>query len=114
MLGREPGGDVVASVLLVAAVSTVNWSEVQQKGHAHGIDMVGLREDLESLGVTFVPFGIEEAGVAADLWHRGARRLSFADRACLATAVIREVPALTADREWSQLDLGVEMEVIRG
>jgi PIN domain nuclease of toxin-antitoxin system len=114
MLGREPGGEAVASVLLVASVSTVNWSEVLQKGRAHGVDMDGLQEDFEGLGVTFVPFGISEAGVAADLWHRGARRLSFADRACLATAVVREVPALTADREWTRLDLDVDIEVVRG
>lgn len=113
MLGREPGGDAVANVILVAAVSTVNWSEVLQKGRTHGIDLDGLQEDLESLGVTFIPFGTDEADVAADLWHRGARRLSFADRACLATAVIREIPALTADREWQHLGLDLEVELIR-
>jgi ribonuclease VapC len=113
MLGREPGGDVVASVLLVAAISTVNWSEIRQKCRAHDIDPEGLQEDLEGLGITFIPFGIEEAKVTADLWHRGARHLSFADRACLATAVVQDVPALTADREWRHLDLDVGVELIR-
>jgi ribonuclease VapC len=113
MLGREPGGDAVASVLLIAAISTVNWSEIRQKCRDHEIDADAIQEDLEGLGVTFIPFGLDEARVAADLWHRGARHLSFADRACLATAGVRGVPALTADREWSHLDLDVAVELIR-
>lgn len=113
MLGREPGGDVVAHVLMAAAVSTVNWSEIRQNGHDHGIDMDETQADLESLGVTFAPFGLDEAAVAAELWHRGAHRLSFADRACLATAKVHGVPTLTADRAWASLDMGVNVRLIR-
>ena len=39
--------------------------------------------------------------------------LAMADRACLATAAVRGCTALTADRAWATLDLGVDVEVIR-
>ena len=113
LLGRELGGDVVASVLSAAAISAVNWAEVLQKAHAHEADMDGFREDLESLGVEVVPFGDQEAVAAAAYWHRGGSHLALADRACLATAAVHGWQALTADRAWATLDLGVEVRVIR-
>jgi ribonuclease VapC len=42
-----------------------------------------------------------------------ARRISLGDRACLATAHILGIPAMTADRNWRDLDLPVEIEFIR-
>lgn len=113
MLAREPGGDAVATVIATTIISAVNWSEVAQKAAAHGVDARSLREDLDSLGVDIVPFGVDEAEAAADLWHQGAQRLSLADRACLATGRVRRQPVLTADREWSAVDLDVEVQVIR-
>ena len=113
MLGREPGGDMVATVIAVGVVSAVNWSEVLQKSWAHGVDIDGLREDIESLGVEIVPFGTDEAAVTADLWHQGGRNLAMADRACLATAAVHGLTVLTADRAWASLDFEAEVRVIR-
>jgi ribonuclease VapC len=52
--------------------------------------------------------------------HRAALRassrafgLSLCDRACLALAQSLALPALTADRSWARLDLGIAIEVIR-
>jgi PIN domain nuclease of toxin-antitoxin system len=39
--------------------------------------------------------------------------LSLGDRACLALAMQRQLPAVTADREWQSLSLGVTIQVIR-
>lgn len=39
--------------------------------------------------------------------------LSLADRACLALARRLGVPAVTADRAWGDLDVGVEVRLIR-
>ena len=113
MLGREPGGDAVAMVLAVSAVSTINWSEVLQKARAHGIVVDGLDRELVSLGLEFVPFGVAQAEAAADVWLQGGRHLAFADRACLATAVVDGSPVMTADRAWSEIDAGVRVELIR-
>ncbi len=39
--------------------------------------------------------------------------LSLGDRACLALAMSRAIPALSADRTWIQLDIGVVIQPIR-
>lgn len=113
MLGRETGGDVVATIVATALVSAVNWSEVVQKARSHGVETTGLREDLESLGLAIVPFGAQEAEAAAELWHRGARQLAMADRACLATAMVHGCIPVTADRAWAGAPLDVEIRFIR-
>jgi len=38
--------------------------------------------------------------------------LSFADRACLATAKIEGIPVLTANRIWANLDLDLDIRCI--
>lgn len=103
----------MAMVLAVSAVSAVNWAEVVQKARAHEVDVDGLGEDLASLGLEIVPFGTDEAETAAGLWVRGARSLALADRACLATAIVRRQPVLTADRAWTLVDTGTKVRVIR-
>jgi PIN domain nuclease of toxin-antitoxin system len=39
--------------------------------------------------------------------------LSLGDRACLALAIERKAAVYTTDRAWKNLDLGIEIEVIR-
>lgn len=51
-----------------ACVSSVNWSEVVQKALAYGIDVDGLRHDMEALGVEITPFTVDKAEQAAALW----------------------------------------------
>ena len=41
------------------------------------------------------------------------RGLSLADRACLALAIELGLPAVTADRAWRDLDVGVQIRLIR-
>jgi len=113
MLQGEPGADAVAMILATSVVSAVNWSEVMQKARSHGVDVADLEEELTHLGVEFAAFTTADAAAAADLWHRGARSLALADRACLATARVRGLPVVTADQAWSALDLGIAVRVIR-
>jgi ribonuclease VapC len=113
LLNQEPGADTVEAMLLTSLISAVNWSEVVQKARAYGVETAGLEADLEGLGLEFVPFGTTEAAAAADMWHRGGRALAFADRACLATAAVRGLTAVTADRAWLSVDLDVRVQLIR-
>jgi PIN domain nuclease of toxin-antitoxin system len=114
VLQREPRAEVVVPLLDGAAISAVNWSETIQKAISRDVSIDGLRADIEALGVSIVPFTAVEAEQAAALWletmHAG---LSLGDRACLALARREGVPALTADRSWSSVAVGVDVRVIR-
>lgn len=114
MLLGEPGGDRVEARLEGGLISTVNWSEVVQKAQDLGSSTVGLADELMGSGLAIVPFELDDAELAGSLWDRTHHLgLSLADRACLATALRRSSVAITADRAWSELDLGLEVEVIR-
>jgi PIN domain nuclease of toxin-antitoxin system len=64
--------------------------------------------------VELVEFTTEQATIAAGLAQMtGAAGLSLGDRACLALARERRIPAMTADRAWNRLQLGIEIQTIR-
>lgn len=114
LLAEEPGADTVEALLDGAAMSTVNLSEVLQKSAQHGVDTEGLEYDLEALGLELLDFGVAQARVAAEIWERTPRAgLSLGDRACLALAVALEGTAVTTDRRWASVDLGVRVRVLR-
>ncbi len=114
LLHSEPGAEAVEEVLEHAAISAVNWSEVCQRWIAHDVDASDLRVDTEALGLQIVPFTVDDAEQAAVLWSSMRRLgLSLGDRACLGLARRLERPALTADRAWLDVDLGVEIRAIR-
>lgn len=51
------------------------------------------------------------AGVLAAKTKR--RNISFGDRACLALAIELDLPVLTGDRAWRNLDIGAEVRLFR-
>ena len=110
----EPGGAQVEPHIERGVMSSVNWAEVVQRSSASGIPLEGFRDDLEAVGLTISPFTDDDAETTAMLWTRTrALGLSLGDRACLALALRLGLPALTADRVWEQLDVGVEVRVVR-
>jgi PIN domain nuclease of toxin-antitoxin system len=111
-LQDEPGAGLVEAELAAAVMSSVNWAEVLQKSLAHGVDVVGLRLDLEALGLVILPFDAEDAERSAQLWSPGSS-LSLADRACLALGLRHGLPVWTADRIWTQVAHGAEVRLIR-
>ncbi|MFO8155938.1 MAG: PIN domain-containing protein [Pseudomonadota bacterium] len=111
-----PGATRVSAVLERSVVSTVNWSEVVQKALARGIRVEGMALDFEDLGVEFAPLTLTQGERAAQLWDTArAHGLSLADRACLALAMERERPVLTADRarEGPARQNGIAVEWLR-
>lgn len=114
LLAGEPGGETVEPLLDGAVISTVNWSEVLARYSALGLEIAGRDTEIESLGVTLAPFTSRQAEVAAGLWALTREAgLSLGDRACLALALDLGGRAITADRSWRQLDLGLEIVLIR-
>ncbi|EIC28418.1 MULTISPECIES: type II toxin-antitoxin system VapC family toxin [Methylomicrobium] len=111
-LHEEPGADTVGAVIGESFISTVNWSEVMQKSLSRGIDIEGLREDIEALGVRIEAFTLEDAECAARLWSISRPLgLSLGDRACLAFGMRRQIPVLTADRAWLNLAAALNLEI---
>ncbi len=97
-----------------AAISAANWAEVVEKAITANVDVSRLRGSFEALGASVVPVDAEQAEYAACLRERTrSHGLSLADRICFALAADLGAPVLTADRAWKDIDLGVEVRLIR-
>lgn len=113
-LFQEPGADAVAPLLPRAALSAVNYSETLTALIRRGKPLADSAAALARLRLEVVPFDSELAAVTTSL--RESTRLlalSLGDRVCLALALARGLPAVTADRSWVQLDIGVRVQCIR-
>lgn len=114
MLGREPGHERVAAALSSAVMSAVNLAEVVSSLINKGIPAADARGTAESLEIETVPLDDRlalDTGALREATR--AHGLSLGDRACLALARHLGVPALTADRAWTELGLDVEVRLIR-
>jgi ribonuclease VapC len=97
-----------------AFISTVNWCEVVQKLRTKSIDDKAVGQELRALGVSFIPFSLEHAEKAGELWQVTAPfGLSLGDRACLATGVCENMPVMTADKIWQKIPLPLDVQLIR-
>lgn len=113
-LFREAGHEQVSAVLHDACLSAVNLCEVLGRFARDGHDPHVVARRLLNLGIEVVPFADDHPALAAALRSRtDALGLSLGDRACLALAQARGIPAMTADRAWQSLDAGVEVLLIR-
>ena len=113
-LQGEPGEKVVDRVLEESVISSVNWAEVVQKSIAAEVDVRGMLEDLKALGLQVEPFTAEDGEMAGQLWTQTRQAgLSLGDRACLSLGLRLKVPVLTADRAWTNLNLSLDVQVIR-
>lgn len=114
VLFDEPGAEVVADATAEgASVSAVNWAETatvpvrQRRDSEPAMARVHRQVDV-------VPLSSPQAlGIAALYARTWGSRLSLGDRACLALARDRGLPAVTADRAWAELDLDVAVWVVR-
>jgi PIN domain nuclease of toxin-antitoxin system len=113
-LSEETGFKEIENILDYAGVSAVNIAEVASKLAERGTSVEQVRQTIEALGVEVIPCDETLAYRIGEL--RVSTRssgLSLGDRACLATAIQRGVRAITADRSWKSLKLGVRIRVIR-
>ena len=114
LLNREPGHEEVARVVPDAAISAVNLSEVAAKLAEVSMPEEAIREALEGLALEVHDFGRELAFRTAMLRpSTKSRGLSLADRACLTLGQRLDLPVLTTDRIWEELELEVEVRLIR-
>lgn len=113
-LKREPFGRFNPRDLVSATISAVNLCEVLAKLHDDGLDEAQAQAAVSSMELRVVPFDEPQAHDAARL--RSATRrtgLSLGDRACLALGLALGCPVITADRVWANLDVAVQVVLIR-
>lgn len=113
ILFDEPGAEVAIAASRGAYLTTVNLIEVREKfarktGSAEPVPSL-----LRALEITVAPFLEHHAVIASDLKGRVGKKDSLADRVCLALAIDKGLPVVTGDRKWAELDLGLDVRLIR-
>ena len=116
LLFDEPGAAKVRERIHGGLLGTTNLAEITAKLTDKGVPSEEAARAVTLLGVEVVPF--TEAHAHASTLMRPMTRaagLSLGDRACLALAITRDLPALTAERRWPEIAeaVGVRVEVIR-
>lgn len=109
----EPGKDVVEKILDSSVIGRVNVTEVLTKLIERGSSLAEACENIEDLELTIAELDESQSRKIAELRpltkHFG---LSLGDRACLALAIQENAVAVTADRNWAELDI-CRIEIIR-
>ena len=114
LLHGEPGADQVQAHLRNAVIGTVNLSEVLAKLLESGMPAQPASQALGQLQLRTIAFDASLAHATAALRiTTRALGLSLGDRACLALAQSLSCPAITADRTWKTLRIGVKVMTIR-
>lgn len=117
LIQGELGWKRVAEVMEHGAeilVSSVNLAEVGTKLVLGDRTPAQVRVGLEPFFQYVVSFTHEHALYAAEITRKTKPLgLSLGDRACLALAAERQAKVLTADRAWTKLQIGIEVEALR-
>jgi PIN domain nuclease of toxin-antitoxin system len=114
VLLNEPGSDVVLATIDRAVLSSVNVCEIVTRMITAGTPADAVLDNIGALRIPIIDFTAQQAKLAA-LLREPTRRfgVSLADRACLALAQQHGAIVQTADKVWSKLDLGIEIQLIR-
>jgi len=111
---NEPGGADVFELRYECELSVVNLAETYTKLVEQGVSVSAAEQTLARFQFRIRDFSSEHALKVAELRpltrHLG---LSFGDRACLALGFSSGIPILTADKDWSRLDLDLDIRQIR-
>lgn len=110
----EAGHEKVAEIIEDSGISSSNLAEVISRFARDGHNADQVHQQIAGSGIEIVPFRGEDAAlVAAFAPSTRELGLSLGDRACLALALRRGVPAITGDQVWARLDLPLDILVIR-
>lgn len=115
-LWQEPGHEIVEQALGAddGAISAANVAELFAKLIDRGFPADEIETLFADLGLEAIAFDAAQAKASAMLRTATRERgLSLGDRACLALARTLDAVALTADRAWLDVDVGVTVSCIR-
>ena len=114
LLNDESGAGMVQELLPVAIVSAVNFAEVVTRLSLLGMPENEIHQALDILGLTIIPLDEDlsfRTGCLAIVTKPYG--LSLGDRACLALALKTGYSAVTSDRVWQDLNIEVDVKIIR-
>lgn len=110
----EPGAAMVVPVLRGSAMSALNASETFSRIVDNGAPASVVSDIIAGFEIDIAAFDLDQAMRAAELRPLTKRvGASLGDRACLALALTRRGMMLTGDRRLAELDLGIEIRLIR-
>ncbi len=114
LLHAEPGSDAVLNAIADgAAMSVVNWAETLSKVAADGDDPQTVATAFDGMFIREQLTDVDCIEIARLRPLTSRRGLSLADRACLALGARLGNPVLTADRDWTDLNIGITVLLIR-
>ena len=114
ILKQEVGYQNAEFFLEDALISAVNYAEVVEC-----ITRLGYANEEIKVVLQKFPFKVislnHSLAEAIGLMSRETKKygLSLGDRACLALAIDKQLPVLTADRVWANLDVPIEVKQLR-
>lgn len=110
----EAGAHFVLARGKRGVVSAVSYSEAMAKCVDLGMPLDVVQRALAGLYLEIIPFD-QKHGLVAASFRAATRSLSFsfAERACLATAALANLPVLTAERKWKDVETGLEILLVR-
>jgi ribonuclease VapC len=115
LLRDEPGADVVAQYIGDGLISAVNFQEVIKGLLRREVPIDAALAMLDALHLDVRPNGRDDAIAAAKLYPATkAFGSGLGDRSCMALAIAEGLPVLTADREWSRIEIpGLTLSLAR-
>lgn len=109
----EAGADKVEVLFANSVISRINVTEVLTKLVQDGLTVNEAKETFDKINLEVAEFDENQSLKAAELRpltkHLG---LSLGDRCCLALAILENLTAVTADKNWAGLNV-CKIEVIR-
>ena len=113
-LHGEPGGEMVRACIRGSVLSAVNLAEVITKLIDRGMTAEEAAFLSDQLNCEVLDADRRLASRVGALHAKTSRTgVSLGDRFCLALAEELGVPTLTANRRWKELDLGIQVQLIR-
>lgn len=114
VLLEEPGADVVLDAERGSEINIVNVGEVMTVVVERGGNPEDVTELIQQMGLRVRAFRDYHALEGAKLRPPTRRMgLGIGDRTCLAQAASSQMPVLTSDTKWAELDLGIDIRQIR-
>lgn len=111
----EAGSEALAEAAAAGAcMSAVNFAEVVSKLMERGLTAEQADDIVFHFSVDIIPFDVALAHRTGALRPRTrSLGMSLGDRACLALAQRDGLTAITTDRSWAKLNIGVDVRLAR-